>query len=169
MNKHTKFIGGGLLALALAGGGAGTAAVLAGPATAARATTASATVATADIPSVAGSSARPGHCHRRVLLGQLRRLFRHSEHAEFLVNTPNKGEITVDVDKGTLTAISGSSIEITRPDGTTVSATITPSTHFFGLAESKLGSGDRVLLVQTGGNAVDVGARPPKPASSAAA
>lgn len=168
MKKHTKFIGGGLLALALAGGGAGTAAALAGPPTAARATTAPATAATADI-ALAGSSARPGHGHRRALLGQLRRLFRHSEHAELLVTTPNRGEITVDVDKGTLTTISTSSIEITRPDGTAVSATITPSTHFFGLAESKLGPGDRVLLVQTGGNAVDVGALPPKPASSAAA
>jgi|GEM_PF-5075628 len=170
MNKRTRMVGTGVLALALAGGGAGTAAALAGSGTAAASSTTSSLVVHDD-SAVAASAADAalGRRERRELRAQLRQLVRHSEHAEFLVDTPKKGEITVDIDKGKLTNVSSTTIEITRRDGTTVSATITGSTHFFGLPESKLGSGDRVLLVQSGGDAVDVASLPPKPSSSATA
>ena len=72
-----------------------------------------------------------------------------------------KGYETVEFDRGTLTSSTSSSITLTRPDGPTVSATITSGTRVRGVPENKWASSDRVLLVQSGGNALLVFTRPP--------
>ena len=96
-----------------------------------------------------------------VLRRDFRKLVRHTVHANLIVKTPS-GFKTVDIDRGKLTSVSSTAISLTRPDGPTVSATITSSTKFIGLPESKLAAGDGVVVVQTGGNAVLIGARLPK-------
>lgn len=93
------------------------------------------------------------------------RTLSHTVHAELVVHTKS-GYVTVDVDKGTLTSASTTSLSLQRPDGPSVSAAVTSSTRFFGVPESKLARGDRTLMVQTGGNAVLVLSAPPKTSSS---
>ncbi|MGH9170028.1 MAG: hypothetical protein ACRD0Z_04040 [Acidimicrobiales bacterium] len=89
------------------------------------------------------------------------RLARHTVHATLIVHTGH-GYQTIDIDRGTLSTDSSNSISIVRPDGPPVSATITSSTKFRGLAESKLAKDDRVVLVQGSGHkAIVVWARPP--------
>lgn len=160
MNRGTKYVAGGLLTLALAGGGAGAAAAATGAASASGSPAVALTSAT--------STAHHHHAHcRRPLQRRLRELLRHSVHADFVVR--HKGAwITVSVDRGKLNQASSSSISLTRPDGVTVSAKVTSSTKFFGIPESQLKKGDRVIVAQTGGNALDVRAMAPRAASSSA-
>lgn len=100
---------------------------------------------------------------RRALSAEFRRLLRHTVHAELIVDTKS-GFKTVDIDRGTLTASPTTSISIVRPDGPTVTAAVTSSTRFRGIAEAKLASGDREIVVQSGGNALVVISLKPKSA-----
>ena len=119
--------------------------------------------AAATTASTAGSaSARLG---RLGLRADVARLIRHTIHAQLIVHT-KKGFETIDIDKGKLTTDSSTTITITRADGASVSATITSSTKFVGLKESKLGTGDGVILVQHGGDALYVAARAPNTSSN---
>jgi hypothetical protein len=169
MNKRTTIIGASALALAGAGAGAGVGVALAGTSPAATPAASHAALANQDISLSAGSllGRHGGGRIRCELRAQLRAMLRHAEHAEFIVDTPKHGFVTVDIDRGLLDSASSSSIEITRRDGHNVSATVTSSTHFFGLKEAKLAKGDRVILVQVGGDAIDVAAFPPKSPTSA--
>jgi hypothetical protein len=92
-------------------------------------------------------------------------LARHTVHAQLVVDT-KKGYVTIDIDRGKLTTASSSTITIKRPDGPSVSATITSKTKFIGLTESQLAPGDGVVLVQHGGYALYVAARAPTSASN---
>lgn len=139
---------GGAVVVALAAGGVS------------YATTPSASTASSSPKTAAVTTAKPGDKYP-VLRRDFRKLVRHTVHADLIVKTPT-GFKTVDIDRGKLTSVSSTSISLTRPDGPSVTATITSSTKFIGIPESKLAAGDRVLVVQTGGNAVLVGARLPK-------
>jgi hypothetical protein len=92
-------------------------------------------------------------------------LVRHTVHAELVVDTKN-GYRTIEIDKGRLTSDSSGTITIVRPDGPSVSATVTSSTKFFGLKESQLAPGDGVVLVQGSGNAIYVASRAPTSSST---
>jgi hypothetical protein len=92
-------------------------------------------------------------------------LVRHTVHAQLVVHTA-KGYTTIDVDRGKLTTASSSTVTIKRPDGPSVSATITSSTKFIGLTEAQLAPGDGVVLVQHAGYALYVAARAPTTSSS---
>jgi hypothetical protein len=113
----------------------------------------------------AGPSASTGRLGRHDLRQEIRWLATHTVHANLIVDTAH-GYKTITIDRGSLTQGSSKSITITRPDGPKVSAVLTSSTRFPGLSESQLTKGDRVVLVQAGGNAVVVWARPPLAASS---
>jgi len=145
---------GGAVVVALAAGGV---AYATAPSTASPSATAKPGVAATATPALRFPALRR----------DVRYLVRHTVHAELVVKLPG-GYKTVDVDRGTLTSVSNTSITLTRPDGPMVSATITPQTRFFGLPEAKLSTGDRVIVVQTGGNAVLVGARAPQTGTTAA-
>ncbi len=94
-------------------------------------------------------------------------LARHTIHAQLIVHT-KKGFETIDIDKGKLKTDSSTTITIVRADHVNVSATITSSTKFLGVAESQLATGDGVVLVQHGGYALYVAARAPTTASNSA-
>jgi hypothetical protein len=83
----------------------------------------------------------------------LRALLRRTIHAQLIVRGKSGQWVTVDFDRGKITTISSSSITITRPDGVSVSAAITPSTSFRRATESKLAAGDSVAIVQVAGDA----------------
>jgi hypothetical protein len=146
LRSRTLAIAGGLTVVALAAGGVAYATTVTAPSSAPASATAT-----------AAKSATAGELIGRPWL----RLIRHTVHAQLIVRTKH-GYETVTIDRGTLETVSTTSITIKRPDGPVVSAAISTSTRFRGLAESRLGTGDRVLLVQTGGTAVLIGALPPK-------
>jgi hypothetical protein len=91
-------------------------------------------------------------------------LVRHTVHAQLIVDT-TKGFKTIEIDKGKLTSDSSGTITIVRPDGPSVSATVTSSTKFYGLKESQLAPGDGVVLVQGSGDAIFVASRAPRSTS----
>ena len=92
-------------------------------------------------------------------------LARHTVHAQLIVSTKN-GYKTIEIDKGKLQSVSSATITIVRPDGPSVSATLTSTTKYFGLKESQLAPGDGVVLVQGAGNALYVASRAPTSTSS---
>jgi hypothetical protein len=83
----------------------------------------------------------------------LRALLKRTVHAQLIVRGKSGQWVTVDFDRGKIAAISSSEITITRADGVSVSATITPTTSFRRATESQLATGDPVILVQVGGDA----------------
>lgn len=92
----------------------------------------------------------------------LRWLFRHTVHAQFIVRTAS-GYRVLEFDRGQLSSVSASSITIVRLDGPSVTAALTPTTKYLGLSESELAKGDLVALVQDGhGDALLVASRAPK-------
>jgi len=141
-------LAGGLTVLALAAGGV-----------------AYATQPSASSPSSAATVAKTATVRHDLSLGRrpLLRLLRHTVHAQLIVRTKH-GYETVILDRGTLESVSATSITIHRPDGPMVTESISASTRFRGLPESKLAKGDRVVTAQINGTAVVVGALPPKPA-----
>jgi hypothetical protein len=112
------------------------------------------------------TSASASSAHRGTLRADIVWVARHTVHAQLVVDT-KKGYVTIDIDRGKLTTASSSTITIKRPDGPSVSATITAKTKFIGLSESQLAPGDGVVLVQHAGYALYVAARAPTSASNA--
>jgi hypothetical protein len=143
---------GAATAVALAAGGVVAATSAGGP------TTAAATLAASPAPTPAE---HPLAAHPR-----LRRLLRRTVHAEIVLRAKPGALKTFDYDRGVLRSVSSAAntISIAPADApnSTVSAAITAKTRFRGIAESQLGPGDRVGLLQSGGDAVLVVARPPK-------
>lgn len=150
-------ISGGLAAVALAASGVAYATTPGSP-QAAASPVAAVTAATT------GSASAGLHRYRH----ELRQLLRRTVHAQLVVRTKTGWE-TLDIDRGSLQSVSMTSITIKRPDGPTVTASVSSSTRFRGLPESGLARGDRVILVQTGGTAVVVGARAPRAATGSPA
>lgn len=155
MRSRAIAVVGGLSVVALAAGGV------------AYATT---PTATGSAPTAASTTAATtaGHPHRQGRRGFWMRIAHRTVHAQIIVKTKT-GYKTFEIDRGIVASVSSSSISLTRPDGPTVSATITSSTRFRGLPESKIHKGDRVIVIQTGGSAVLVGSRAPKSTSSSTA
>ncbi|MGO9196978.1 MAG: hypothetical protein ACLQK4_07590 [Acidimicrobiales bacterium] len=153
-NLKTKLLGatGGALVLAMAAGGVSYASTGSGAATPATPVAASKTVTATQID--------------RVLWRQeVRRVLRHTVHAELVVDTRH-GFKTIDVDRGVVQSDVSNVLTIKRPDGPTVTATITGSTHFYGLSATQIGSGDRAIVIQTSGNALVVASKAPSSTST---
>jgi hypothetical protein len=116
-------------------------------------------------PVSTGTSAASGSVKHPVLRHDVVWLVRHTVHAQLIVHTKS-GYQTIEIDKGKLVSDSATTITIVRPDGPTVSATVTSSTKFYGLKESQLAPGDGVALVQGAGKAIFVASRTPRSTSS---
>jgi hypothetical protein len=116
-------------------------------------------------PTSTSTSASASTANKGTLRADVVWLARHTVHAQLVVDT-KKGYVTIDIDRGKLTTASSSTISIKRPDGPSVSATVTPKTKFIGLSESQLAPGDGVVLVQHAGYALYVAARAPTSASN---
>ncbi|MGH9029698.1 MAG: hypothetical protein ACRDV4_08810 [Acidimicrobiales bacterium] len=110
-----------------------------------------------------GSSAKPGAAARRQQLARLVKLLRHAVRVQIVVPATNGGFRTVDIDKGTVTALSSTSITVAPLDGSSpVSATITSSTHE--PKNTTISQGESVYLLSSDGNALII--RPAKTKSS---
>ena len=86
-------------------------------------------------------------------------LLRRAEHGDLTVRTKNGFE-QVTFDRGRVTAISATSITITRPDGQSVTKTIDASTRFRGVqSASEVKTGKPAVVASKGDTAVVVGQR----------
>ncbi len=99
----------------------------------------------------------------------VRRLLQRADHATVEVKV--KGQwVTYTLDRGEVTAVSPTSITLTRPDGQIVTDTIGPATKFAGVAsEASLQADRRALVVSEGGAALRIRQAPPAPGSNPAA
>lgn len=141
--KRTKraVVGAGL---ALGTLGIGGAAAIVGTSTASAATTTPSTTAPAN-----GARAQ-----------KLRKfLRRHTVHSTITVKTKS-GYETVDLARGTITAISSGSITVKSPDGVSLTATINDKTKFHNTTEQQLADGDKVGVLALDGVARRVNAPP---------
>ncbi len=85
----------------------------------------------------------------------LRQLTLYTVQADLVMHTRN-GYRSYEVDRGHLTSLTTREITIRCPDGPSVAATITRSTKFFGRPFLGLALRDRIVLVKSRGNALDV-------------
>jgi hypothetical protein len=94
-------------------------------------------------------------------------LLQRAEHAELIVRTKT-GFQTIDIDRGTISSISPSSISLTRPDEVVVTATISSTTKFAGLTQAQVAMGDKAVVIQSSGTAISIRSRTPTSSSSSA-
>jgi hypothetical protein len=89
--------------------------------------------------------------------GQARRLkagiLKGAIHGDLLVRNEDGSTRTVTFDRGKITAISGGSISIERPDGVSVSKALTDQTVFNGTPHDQLQAGMGVIVVSDGDTA----------------
>lgn len=74
-------------------------------------------------------------------------------HGDLLVRSDEGTTRTVTFDRGKVTAISATSITIERPDGVSVSKTLTDQTVFNGTPKDKVQAGMGVMVVSSGDTA----------------
>jgi hypothetical protein len=93
-------------------------------------------------------------------------------HGDLLVQNEDGSTRTVTFDRGKVTAVDGSSISIERPDGASVSKTLTDQTAFNGKDRDELQAGVGVIVISDGGTAqrvISKGARKEAAANRCAA
>jgi hypothetical protein len=93
--------------------------------------------------------------------GRLMDLVKRSDHADFEVKV--KGQwTTITYDRGKVTAFGSSSITIQRPDGQSVTESITPATKFPGKIGSNVTTSDNAIVLGENSQASLVFAWAPK-------
>lgn len=141
-STRTRIAAVAVAAAASGAGFAGVSAVTAGPATA------------SSLPATTVSSVTAGHHHAHPWIG---RLLARTDHATVEVKRHGTW-VTLELDRGKVTAASATSVTLARPDGTSVTIAITPSTKVRGVSSAAalvIGHGARV--VSLGGDALLVG------------
>lgn len=103
-----------------------------------------------------------GRAHARSLL-------RRADHAT--VELKVKGQwVTYTLDRGTVTAVSPTSITLARPDGQSVTDTLTPQTRYRGVtSETAIQTGRPALVISDAGSALRVRQAPADGESAPAA
>jgi hypothetical protein len=136
-----------LAGLALGAGGAGVVAMATGGAgTVAGLPAATLTATSGTAPAHAGAHAHHG---RRALLGR-------TDHATIEVRRHGHW-VTIELDRGLVQKASSSAVTLLRPDGTTVTLAVTPTTKAVGVvAPADLAVGKRATVVSVGGAALRV-------------
>ncbi len=99
-------------------------------------------------PPGAAKGARPA----RGIYGLARRVV----HAELVVRARGGTFKTLDIDRGTISAVSSRSLTVTRPDGAKVTEATDSTTRFGGRPEGQLQVGGKVLVISSGGKAIAV-------------
>lgn len=154
LKRHTAIVVAVCLGVAVVGGGAAAAAAASSAARPTLDLTAATSAASGSTGSTVGKA---GHAGR---LGKLARLARRAVHGDVLVKTKN-GYQTVTFDRGKVTAASATSVSIQRPDGMSVTETLTSSTRYEGISgASALTTGRGAVLVSRSGTALAVAQRP---------
>lgn len=121
-------------------------------------------IPTAQVATSTSSTPPSGHPHvKHVGL-------RKAAYSETVVPVKGGGYKTVEMVKGSLTAISSSSISVTRPDtGAIIAGNITSSTKFRNTTEAALAAdlpaktAVTVRIVESGGNVIMIGVPEPRP------
>ena len=93
--------------------------------------------------------------------GGLVGLLRRSDHGTFEVKNKAGQWVTYTFDRGKVTAVNGQSITLARPDGQSVTLTITPETRFRGVtsaADIKTGRG-AIVVSDSAGKALIIAQR----------
>jgi hypothetical protein len=147
MKRTKRAVVGAGLALGTLGIGGG--AALVGSSTATAATT---------TPATAGAQANATRAQKVHKF-----LRRHTVHSTITVKTKS-GYETIDLARGSITAISSGSITVQSADGTSLTATINDKTKFHNTTEQQLADGDKVGVLAYDGVARWVNA--PKTSSS---
>jgi hypothetical protein len=111
-------------------------------------------------PSVASnqdSAAKAGAAEARAAKagGRKAGLLKGAIHGDLLIRAEDGSTRTVTFDRGKVTALSGGSITIVRPDGISVSKALTDQTVFNGTPRDQLQEGAAVVVVSSG----DIGER----------
>lgn len=83
-------------------------------------------------------------------------LTRRVVHADLVVKAKGGAFKTVDIDRGTITAISSGSITLSRSDKVSVTEAIGSTTRFPGRSEAQLKVGDKVVVISSAGQATAV-------------
>lgn len=99
----------------------------------------------ASTPAAAKAGARAGGLKPGVLKGAI--------HGDLLVLGENGSTRTVTFDRGKVTALSAGSISLERPDGVSVTKTLTDQTVFNGTPRDKLQVGTAAVVVSSGDTA----------------
>jgi hypothetical protein len=87
---------------------------------------------------------------------RLRAQLRRTDHATVEVKTKGRW-VTYDLDRGTVSAVSPTSITLARPDGQSVTFTIGPATRFRGVgSESAIALHQPALVVSENGAALRI-------------
>jgi hypothetical protein len=151
LKRHLAVVVAAGLGLAVVGGG-----VAAAGATTSRPTVQLAQATT--VPGAAPTTTAPGMHHHGWMHGAI--------HGDILVKTKN-GYQVVTFDRGTVTTISGTSITIRRPDGVSVTKTLTPDTKYKGISgAAAVVTGRPAIVVSQHGTALVVAQRPVSTGSS---
>jgi hypothetical protein len=101
------------------------------------------------------------HAHPRALLAR-------SDHATIELRRHGRW-VTVELDRGKVTAVSPTSISLLRPDGVTVTLRVDAATKVHGVAsESAIAVGRRAGVISENGTALRINQRPATAASTAA-
>jgi hypothetical protein len=88
-----------------------------------------------------------------------RNLLQRADHATIELKV--KGQwVTYTLDRGKVTAVSSSSITLARPDGRSVTETITPSTRYGGVAEGQVKTDRPAVVISDQGTALRINQRP---------
>ena len=154
LKQHAGVLVAVALGLAVIGGGAAAAAASSGAAR----PTLDLTAATSTTPN--GATTATGNTIRAARLGRLARLARRAVHGDLKVKTKN-GYQTVTFDRGKVGTASASSITVNRPDGVSVTETLTPSTKYFGISGANaIISGKGAVVISQNGTALAVAQRP---------
>lgn len=109
-------------------------------------------------PSAAATASPATPVHQHLAHHQLARgiqgLLARTDHATIEVKQ-HKSWVTLTVDRGSVTAVSASSITLLRPDGQSVTATLGATTHYRGAATSPatVTTGGLALVISEGGTA----------------
>ncbi len=129
-------------AAASGAGFAGVSAVTAGPATASA------------VPATTVSRVTAAHHGAHPWIG---RLLARTDHATVEVKRHGTW-VTLELDRGKVTAASATSVSLARPDGTSVTIAVTPATKVRGVSSAAaLVIGHRARVVSLGGDALLVG------------
>ncbi len=153
INTRRKVAAGAVAALASVGAGFGAYALTAPTAASASAGSAPVNLAVSSQPT-SSSQTHKAHGHKTLL--------ERTDHATIEVKGKGKGKwVTVELDRGKVLSASSTSIQLSLPDGSQVTETITSSTKFTGVSgASSITTGARATVISENGNALRIAQKP---------
>lgn len=107
----------------------------------------------------AAASLHPQGSHAHHRRGKPASLARRADYALYEVRYRG-GWRTISVSKGVVMGFNGATLTLHRRDGATITAAVTPLTHFRGAEKKSIAAGEKVIVVESGNTAIRVIAHP---------